>query len=241
MARIVTRGLHTFKSARWPRQAGRALAVAAALTLGAASTADAQTFGSNLRQPANAGFGCESVPTFDVFTGAPTLAPSGQSTCSLRSSGRIGSLRNWSAAPADGRIVRISVRSGPNPAPLRVWIGAASTRSDGAGGGDFSCCTVRRVTRVFRPRPNRVTTRRVNLRVTRDRSGNADFFDVVGLSGAGPGTLPLHDEQTAGQFRQGSGLVNFTWPQVRRGDTRVDWHPADGLELLFRWRFRRAR
>lgn len=227
---------------------GRTVAVllAAGTLLAAAPAADAKRLGSNLKQPADAGFGCESTPTFDVFTGAPMLAPSGHTTCSLRSAGRIGSLRNWSAAPSDGRIVRISVRSGANPAPLRMWVAQASTRENPSGdpngaGGDFLCCSIRYVSKAFRPRPNAITTRRVNVRVSRDKKKNGEFFDVVGLSGAGPGTLPLHDELTAGQFRQGSGLVNFGWPEVQRGDTRIDQHRADGLELLFRWEFQPSR
>lgn len=216
------------------------LPMIAAMSLVAAAPADAARFGSSLRQPADAGFGCESVPTFDVFTGAPTLAPSGHTTCTVRSSGRIGSLKSWSAVPGKGRIVRISVRSGPSPAPLRLSVAAASTReNESGGGGDFLCCTVRYLGPTFRPRPNAVTTRRVNVRVSAERDGNATYFDVVGLAAVGPGTLPLHDERTAGQFQQGSGLVSFGWPYVRRGETRIEQHRADGLELLFRWEFRR--
>jgi uncharacterized protein YraI len=216
--------------------------VALVTSLALAGPASAARFGSSLKQPADAGFGCESVPTFDVFTGAPTLAPSGHTTCTVRSSGRIGSNKNWSSVPSDGRIVRISVRSGPNPAPLRLSVAEASTRANPNGaGGDFLCCTVRHLGRTFRPRANAVTSQRVNVRVSRDKVGNASYYDVVGLAAMGPGTLPLHDERTAGQFAQGSGLVNFDWPHVRRGESRVGSHGADGLELLFRWEFERAR
>lgn len=218
-----------------------ALPLVLAASLVTAGAADAARFGSSLKRPADAGFGCESVPTFDPFTGAPTLAPSGHTTCTVRSSGRIGSFKTWSAVPADGRIVAISVRSGPNPAPLRLSIAGASTRANNQGGGDFLCCTGRHLGRTFTPRPNRVTTQRVNVRVFREKDGNGDHFDVVGLAAVGPGTLPLHDERTAGQFREGSGLMNFSWPYVRRKETRIEQHRADGLELLFRWEFERAR
>jgi len=93
--------------------------------------------------------------------------------------------------------------------------------------------------RRFTPRPNAITTRRANVRVSRDREGNGEFFDVVGLAAVGPGTLPLHDERTAGQFRQGSGLASFSWPHVRPGEIRIEEHRADGLELLLRWEFER--
>ena len=215
---------------------------AAALGLVAAAPAHAAALGSSLRQPANTRWGCESAPAYDVFTNAGTLGPTGVSTCTLRSGGRIGSLRNWSNVPADGRVTEIRVRSGANPAPLRLTILQASTRSNTTGGGgDYSCCTPRHLGRVFRPRPNRITTRRVNVPVTRDREGARSYFDVVGLSAMGPGTLPLHDTGTAGQLRAGSALTVFSYPHMRRGDTRVDAIPADGLELLFRWTFRRSK
>ena len=221
---------------RLPRTA---LVLSLAVALFAPAATEAKRFGSSLGQPADALFGCESVPTFDVFTGQPTLAPSGESTCTVRSGGRIGSLRSWSAVPGNGRIFRYSVRAGPNPAPLRLSIAEASTRANPGGGGDFLCCTVRYLGPTFRPRPNAITTRRANVRVSYSKVGNADYFDVVGLAAVGPGTLPLHDERTAGQFRQGSGLVSFSWPFVRRGETRIESHRADGLELLLRWEFQR--
>lgn len=221
------------------------VATVALIVAAVSAPAEGARFGSSLKKPSDAGFGCESVPTFDVFTGAPTLVPSGHTTCTVRSGGRIGSLKAWSAVPADGRIVRISVRSGNNPAPLRLSIAEASVRANppesGETAGDFLCCTVRYLGPRFTPVPNAVTTRRVNVRVSRDRVGNSSYFDVVGLAAVGPGTLPLHDELTAGQFRQGSGLVSFGWPHVRRGETRIEEHRADGLELLLRWEFKRAR
>jgi len=44
---------------------------------------------------------------------------------------------------------------------------------------------------------------------------------------------------TRGKFRQGSGLMSFSWPHVRPGETRLEEHRADGLELLLRWEFER--
>lgn len=219
----------------------RCAALALVLPLLAASAAEAASFGSSLKRPQNTGWGCESAPTYDVFTNSPTLRPTGERTCTLRSGGRIGSNRNWSQAPGDGRITRIRVRSGPNPAPLRLTVLLASVRTTpGEPGGDYSCCTARFLGGVFRPRPNAVTTRRVNVAVERDRDGNTTYFDEVGLSAMGPGTLPIHDNGSGGQLAQGSPMTVFSYPFMRRGDTRVDGVPADGLELLFRWRFRPA-
>jgi hypothetical protein len=216
--------------------------IALALVLAAvlAPVAEAATFGSSLRRPANAGWGCESAPVYDLFN-RPSLEPTGVTTCTMRSGGRIGSLRNWASAPADGRVTRIRVRSGPNPAPLRLVVLQSSvTTQPGQPGGDYLCCTASFLGRVFRPRPNAVTRRRVNVRVERDRDGNTEYVDEVGLSAMGPGTLPVHDDGTGGQLRQGAPLSVFSYPHMRRGDTRVDRISADGLELLFRWTFRRA-
>lgn len=230
----------------WPYVGGmssspRVLAVCLFLVAVRAPLAEAATFGSSLRRPANTNWGCEAAPVYDPFSGGATLQPTGVTTCTLWSAGRIGSSRNWSSAPADGRVTRIRVRSGRNPAPLRLTILEASTRANpDGGGGDFLCCTGGFQGRVFRPRPNAVTTRRVNARVTRDRDGNTTYYDIVGLSAMGPGTLPLHDTGTGGQLVQGSPLSVFNYPHIRRGETRVDNHSADGLEILFRWRFERA-
>jgi hypothetical protein len=208
-----------------------------ALTVAALpATSDAKFFGGRLNAPANVGFGCEAAPVLDPITGVPSLFATNQRTCTFRHVGYINSNRITSIVPANGRIVRIRVRSGPNPAPLRLTIlGASSSIANG-----FSCCTARRFGRVFRPRANRVTTIRTNVRVRRSNpNGATQFNDVVALSAVGPGTLPMRDQGTAGTFSSGSALTELWYPLTARGDPRVEQTRADGLDLLFQWDFRR--
>lgn len=224
------------------RTEARSLVVCLGLVAVSAGPAGAVPFGSSLNRPANTTFGCESAPVYDPFAGGATLQPTGHATCTLRSGGKIGSSRNWSNAPAPGRITRIRVRSGPNPAPLRLTILEGSTRSNpSGGGGEYLCCTARYLGRVFRPRANAVTSLPVSVGVSRRRVGRTSYFDVVGLSVMGPGTLPLNDDGSGGQLRAGSPLTVFSYPYMRRGQPRVDGLPADALELLLRWEFVPAR
>jgi hypothetical protein len=106
------------------------------------------------------------------------------------------------------------------------------------------CCTARAFGKVFQPIPNAITSLKVNMRVHRTlhRQGTNVFqvTDVVALSAVGPGSLPLHDEGTAGTFTSGSGLTQLWYPLTQAGDPRVEGAvTADGLELLFQWTFKR--
>jgi hypothetical protein len=216
----------------------RPVLVALALVAVAPAAADAKFFGSRLNSQPNIGFGCSLAPILDPITGAPILAPTGQRTCTFRHVGYINSNRITSIVPASGRIVRIRVRAGNNPAPLRLTIlGASSSLVNG-----FSCCTARKFGRVFRPRANRTTTIRTNMRVQRSNpNGATQFNDVVALSAVGPGTLPMRDQGTAGSFASGTALTALWYPLTARGDPRVEATRADGLDLLFQWDFRRSR
>jgi hypothetical protein len=200
-------------------------------------SADAKFFGGKLNRPANVGFGCELAPILDPISGAPTLAPTGQRTCTFRHVGYLYRNRVTSIVPANGRIVRIRVRAGRNPAPLRLTILSGSS----SVGNGFSCCTALKFGRVFRPGANRVTTIRTNVRVHRSNpNGSSQFNDVVGLSAVGPGTLPMRDQSSAGTFTPGSALTELWYPLTARGDPRVEQTRADGLDLLFQWDFRRG-
>jgi hypothetical protein len=206
------------------------------LALSVPASADARFFGGRLGAAPNTNFGCETAPVLDPITGVPSLFATGQRTCTFRHVGYINVNRITSIVPANGRIVRIRVRSGANPARLRLTIlGASSSIANG-----FSCCTASRFGRLFRPRANRVTTIRTNVRVHRSNpNGATQFNDVVALSAVGPGTLPLRDQRTAGTFASGSALTALWYPLTAIGDPRVEATSADGLDLLFQWDFRR--
>src|SRR4051794_17588929 len=120
-------------------------ATAAALLAVLPASAQSAFFGSKLNRPANVSFGCEVAPILDPIFGGPQLAPTGQKTCTYRHGGYVNSNRIVSFVPTTGRITRIRVRAGRNPAPLRLTILTASSRisSEGPIAGSLSCCTAR--------------------------------------------------------------------------------------------------
>jgi hypothetical protein len=217
----------------------RSLIVAIVVLALAPAAADAKFLGSKMQGKANVGFGCSLAPILDPISGAPVLAPSGQTTCTFRHLGYINDFtRVTSLVPANGRIVRIRVKAGRNPARLRLTIlTASSSLSNG-----FTCCTARKFGRVFRPRANGTTTIPTNMAVHRaNPNGSSQFNDVVALSAVGPGTLPMRDQGTAGSFAPGSAATALWYPLTGIGDPRVEATTADGLDLLFQWDFRPSR
>jgi hypothetical protein len=202
----------------------------------AATTADAATYGSNLRRAPNLSFGCEAALIRNVLTDQPTIAPSGQRTCTYRSLGVLGRVGITSLVPSSGRITRIAVRSGRRPAPLRLTI------LESAPGREGACCTALKFGRTFRPRANAITRISTNTRVQRivDTRSGVVSTDVVAISAVGPGSLPLRATTTAGQFTFGQPVASFWYPLTRVGDPRPEAYTMPGLELLFQWEFKRG-
>lgn len=223
----------------------RAVICAVLATAALAPPAHGATFGSKLRGQVNTSFGCESVPRYDTFSNGLVLEPTGMRTCTWMHTGYINDTsRNGSLVPATGRVNRVRVRSGANPARVQVTILTASFGIDSSGreiAGTFSCCTAVRHSRPFRLRPNATTTRRVNLRVERDtdREAGQRYTDVVALTAVGPGTLPVQADGTSGALATGAPLAAFWYPRTEIGDPRVEASSMDGLDLMFQWRFRR--
>jgi hypothetical protein len=202
-----------------------------------AASADAAFYGSSLKRAPNLTFGCEAALINDSITGAPTITPSGQRTCTYRSLGVLGRIGITSLVPATGRIKSIAVRSGRNPAPLRLTILEAAP-----GGQEGNCCTALKFGPTFRPRANRITRVATNMKVHNfiDTRSGIVSADVVALSAVGPGSLPLRATSSAGQFLTGQPLSSFWYPLTRVGDPRPEAYTMPGLELLFRWEFKRG-
>jgi hypothetical protein len=223
------------------------LSLAAALAL-LAAPASARWYGSTMKGGANAGYGCESAAILGALGGVE-LAPTGQRSCTYRHSGYLNSLRPTALVPGSGRIKRIQVKSGRNPAKLRLTILTGSSRVNTFTGedlpGTYTCCTARYVGPAFRPRANAVTTVRTNVPVfdTRNKSiqNRIHSTDVVAISAVGPGTLPLHLTNSLGGYETGTPLLTGFWPLTKVGDPRVDGYTLSGIDLLFRWDFRRGR
>ena len=203
-----------------------------------ATSANAIPMGSNLRAAPDPFWSCGLALILDPITGAPTLAGTGQQTCTFRNAGYLFSNQLASYVPSSGFITRIRVNSGPNPAPLRLTI---------LQGSPGLCCTAKAFGRVFRPRPNARSQQNLLMRVIRsahrNRSGGvAQVTDIVGLTAIGPGSLPLRSQGTAGTFTAGSSLSQFWYPLTQVGVPRnFDTHTIDGIEILMQANFERNR
>jgi hypothetical protein len=224
-----------------------AVAVAAAAILVAPAPASARWFGSTLKGSPNAGYGCESALVNGVF--GVQLTPTNQTSCTYRHGGYLYSNRFTFLAPGTGRVTRIRVKSGSKPAKLRLTVLTGSSRVDPFTGrdqpGTYTCCTARYVGKAFRPKANRLTTKKVNVKVYSVRSKKLQYrihsTDGLALTAVGPGTLPIRVRKDVGGFTPGIPTAVGYWPRTGKGDPRVDGYAMTGLDLLFQWNWKRAK
>jgi hypothetical protein len=200
-----------------------ALAVGASALGALAPAAGAVTFGSDLSQTANVSFGCEARP-YPGVGGGMQLTPTGVSSCM------------WWSAPltpsttyvpgGDGRVTAARVRSGANPAPLRI-----SVISSGSG----LCCTHRSNSAIFTPTPNAITQVPLDLAastgIDTTRNGG-QYNDIVVVSAVGPGTLLVHDFGVHGSFDLSAPAATFLHPELTNGNSNTDVGYMDGYEVL---------
>jgi len=228
------------------RRGAGALALAVVALALIAAPASARWYGSLLQGVPNANYGCESALTMAPLGGVQ-LSPTNQVSCTYRHGGYLYSNRPTFIAPSTGRITAIRVRSGPNPALLRLTVLTGSSRVSTFTGrdlpGTYTCCTARYVGPAFRPRATATTTRKVNVKVFDVRDRRIRFrihsSDGLALTAVGPGTLPLAINPDVGGFNAGTPLATGYWPFTRKGDPRVEGYTMTGIDLLFQWNFRR--
>jgi len=215
------------------------LALGAALVL--APGASAKWYGSTLQGKPNATYGCESALVSNTFGYA--LSPTGQSSCTYRHSGYAFRPRPTFIVPGTGRITKIRIKSGPNPARARLTVLTGSSRVDPFTGrdqpGTYTCCTARYVSKPFRLKANAVTTKRTNVRVydVRDKRLNLRIHssDGLALSFERGGTVPLKITDRLGSFDAGTPLLVGNWPRTGKGDPRVEGYNLSGADLMFQW------
>ncbi len=208
--------------------------------------AAAKWYGSTLRARPNVNYGCESAAIFGPIGGI-VLSPTGQRTCTYRHGGYLFSNRPTFLVPRTGRITHIRVKAGSRPARLRLTVLTGSSRVSTFTGrdlpGTYTCCTARYVSKPFRVRANRTTTRKVNVRVYNVRSKRINIrihsSDGLALSAEPGGTLPLAIRNDIGSFNSKTPLGIGYWPRTGRGDPRVDGYSMPGMDLLFQWNFKR--
>jgi hypothetical protein len=246
-------------SAGWIRSRALALPTAGvlvgiALLVPAGASAQSRTLGSPLSQAPNAGFGCETKPTFtdQSFNGDYFYLPSNQPDCTWFQSGVLGSIDysdpRTGSVPLDGRITNVAVRSGPNPSALRIVIVRQIGGLAGGGVPTSGCCAFVSETppagsAPLQPQPNAVTNFAVDIPVERNLRGTSAVADFVGISGiSGTGTLPLFSNghnNTLVDYTQGNTDAGFLYPRLGAlegpgGGTRNN-ESIPGVELLVQW------
>jgi hypothetical protein len=206
------------------RRLAPALAAAVCLVAPAAASAQSLVGGSPLANPADYPSDCRQqliAVGFDAYSVYSDQQPS----CTWWQTGVFGSIdpgdRFKGYVPGNGTITSVSVRSGPNPAPLRFVVARQLTpilfgRPDPDNQG---CCFFVREAGPFQPAANTVSTFSVNLPVESNRTPTEITNDIIGFSAAsGTGTLPLH--VVPGRFTPSAFLVNGTpdaaavWPAL---------------------------
>ena len=112
------------------------------LLAGAATATSAETRGSPLANPANTTFGCETEVDQDVDFGTWILTPGGAPDCTWWARLPLDAPIDGPTSPAvpgPGFVTKVRVKSGANPAPLRVAVmrsvdGATPEASESAPG-----------------------------------------------------------------------------------------------------------
>jgi hypothetical protein len=102
------------------------------------------------------------------------------------------------------------------------------------------------VGKSFKLKPNRVTTKKVNVKVynlvEKQIQIRIHSSDGLALSFGRGGTVPLKiTPQVGSGYSSGTPLLTGYWPRTRKGDPRVDGYTMSGIDLMFQWNFKRSR
>lgn len=217
-------------------------AVLGVLVIAAPAAAQTTTRGSTLQNAPNVNFGCEVAPGTELFAPEAVMQPHGFPSCTWwmsGSSGTVGDPRT-TMVPSTGTVTKVRVRSGNNPAPIRIVI----YRSNNS-----QCCEATRVSDVLQPAANQVSEFTVNFPVEvvaapapSDPTKVVRWSDYVGVSAAsGTGTLPIHDQGPGthtpeATFNPAVLLSMMTAPEILPTDgIRVTGRAAPGWELLLQY------
>ena len=206
--------------------------------------AQSVTMGSPLTATPNISVSCGGIPLIANVNGDYGFFASGAADCTWRQSGVFGVLSGdprFSSVPGDGFITSVSVRSGPNPAPLRFVV----FRQLGTGGfgPQSQCCFFQSETNEVQPLPNTITTFTTNIPVQRNTINGFQAIDLIGISArTGTGTLPLSLVGSTNNFaftQFGSVNAGFFYPRIGSlpndigGGRREEGIP--GIEVLMQW------
>lgn len=224
--------------------ARRTLLLAALLLAVAAGPARAQApqlavNGSTLRAPANlvlpgGANQCDARPYIGLSEGQIQFIATGMTTCMWWSTeyGPTGDIiANTYVPRGAGAVIRVRVRSGEQPAPLRFAI-------LGSGGG--LCCTTKALSETFQPAANQVSELAVNLPAGSGvgETNGSQYNDILAVVAVGPGTLPVNDRGAHGYIfgsAANQARAAFLHPLLPLGESNTDVGIMDGYEVLLQY------
>jgi hypothetical protein len=197
------------------------------------------TNGSSLQAPANlvlpgGANQCAARPYIGLNEGQITFIPTNQSTCMWWSTqyGATGEIvANTYVPRGAGAVIRVRVRSGDQPAPLRFGI---------VSSGSGFCCTTKQLSDQVQPVPNQVNQFAVNLPAGSGvgTQNGSQFNDILVVVAVGPGSLPVNDRGAHG-FLFGSPInqaqASFLHPALALGASNTDVGIMDGYEVLLQY------
>lgn len=225
-----------------------------ALAFPAAGQAQSVERGSTLQRtpyaaPPADGNDCRAQPQPDSGQSPYVFVNNGQPSCSWYQVGVSGA--QFDSDPrtgfvgGTGVVTSVSVRAGPNPAPLTFFVGRQITPAvNGNPAGNPQCCFYVTEQGPFQPAQDAISTFPVSLPVENSRTATVISNDFIGFSAnANAGTLPL--ARVPGQDRNltfgtpGTLNAGGYWPSLGRlsndtGGGRVAGGYG-GIEVLLRY------
>jgi hypothetical protein len=226
-----------------------ALAVLAGLLAFASPTlAQVQTRGSTLQTPAHPNNASDCAFLYSSQSPNPIPNPWGATSCTYFQGYVFGNTADTRTGfvPRDGVINTVTVRSGPNPAPLRFVIVRQLTNAQlGAVSGEPKCCFFVRETPPVQPAPNTNTTFTVDLPVENNVQPNVITQDIIGFSAPVGGTLPIAFLPQFTDLAYSAGVVTAEsfHPAVNAAQHGTGTggafasHHYSGLEVLLQYTF----
>ena len=167
-------------------------------------------------------FGCETRWGFAFGTGEYQREPTGFTTCTAYQPGT--TIENTHLVPGPGFVTKVRVRSGANPAPLRITVVKRLFQTHPVTGQitDAQCCTgTGSESATFQPPANTVHELTLNppLKVTTSPSQNgaSGHHDIVAVSAMGPGDLPIASTGPHSLNTFSDTAMQMFYPKVETG------------------------
>ena len=186
-------------------------------------------------------FGCETrwqagfAPPFTY-----ERQPTGMTTCTAYQPGT--TVENTHLVPGPGSVTKVRVRSGANPALLRITIVKRLFQTNPNTGEitDATCCTgTGSESATFQPPPNTVHELTLNppLTVTTSPSQNgaSGHHDIVAVSAMGPGELPIASTGPHSLSEFSSTAMQMFYPKVETGQQGQAQHDYVNYVVLMNY------